>query len=585
MSMAAKQILGRWWIALAGVSIALGSTAVAGCSGPTSSSTAESSAGANGARAGSGSAGEPSPFGGSGGAHASGGGQAGSAAGALAGAEAGSAGASGTSGSSGGVGGSAVALPECSGADDCAAKPKDLCRGEWQCQSGSCVQDNAPAVDCSSVAAESCHDVKCDPPTGTCVQVATQSAAACGDDFCTAGNCVPGTGTCKPKLSCKSCESCDASAGACVPNAGSCSIGGQCLAAGALKASGGCWQCDPASPTAWSPVAAGSDCQLQDTCFVGFQCSAAGVCEGAVPVAPAIPMPARPISGTKTGSMRAPAARGTLRPKFVWNASVADGCALPSYELEVDDSCATVKDCSFPTPAIHITTSSTSYRAEVDLEVSSVAPVGRRYYWRVRACRAPTCSAWSSTRYLDVGRADHDYNGDGYTDLNFSSSIAGPAGIFYGSALGPADTVTRIATDHDVTYGDTGDINGDGFDDLLLSTAGLSAYFGSADGLPAKPTWTLNGNGFPFVQADFDGDGYPDAVVVGSSPVVMADYFAGSASGLPAKRTSYFINPLLGDSPGLYNLRAADFNGDGMADLAGNSLHTSYVYTYLSGPS
>jgi hypothetical protein len=76
-----------------------------------------------------------------------------------------------------------------------------------------------------------------------------------------------------------------------------------------------------------------------------------------------------------------------------------------------------------------------------------------------------------------------------------------------------------------------GDVNGDGFDDLivgapLFSGAGLESgkvyvYFGSRHGLSRTPGWTATGSGQGFAQfgagvasaGDVNGDGYADLLV------------------------------------------------------------------------
>jgi len=132
-----------------------------------------------------------------------------------------------------------------------------------------------------------------------------------------------------------------------------------------------------------------------------------------------------------------------------------------------------------------------------------------------------------------------DINGDGYADL-----IIGAAGIdqktgrvyvYPGSASGVSETPGTILigpdgpnTDFGTMIGGGGDVNGDGYADLIVGgfnfagdTGRAYVYLGSATGLSQAPAATLTGPdgehaifGFSAVVAnDFDGDGYSDAFV------------------------------------------------------------------------
>jgi hypothetical protein len=143
---------------------------------------------------------------------------------------------------------------------------------------------------------------------------------------------------------CTGCTQCDAATRACVPQTGWCQISGSCVQVGTASPTNACMICDAQSPTAWSPAPSGTACSKFDSCFVSFACDAAGTCQGDVPVAPAAPVPARPISGTRTGSPWAPQERNTLRPLFIWGALVSS-CPKVTYDLQVDDSCDPSSSC------------------------------------------------------------------------------------------------------------------------------------------------------------------------------------------------------------------------------------------------
>jgi hypothetical protein len=109
--------------------------------------------------------------------------------------------------------------------------------------------------------------------------------------------------------------------------------------------------------------------------------------------------------------------------------------------------------------------SEAEFQPALDLPVSSEAPVGALYAWRVRTCDAAArCSAWSDVAYLHVGRTQQDVNGDGYADV-----LAGLAvqDIYFG---GPgfdagAEAQITIGAPGSTQARFIGDVNGDGFGD------------------------------------------------------------------------------------------------------------------------
>ena len=156
-----------------------------------------------------------------------------------------------------------------------------------------------------------------------------------------------------------------------------------------------------------------------------------------------------------------------------------------------------------------------------------------------------------------------------------------------------------------------GDVNGDGYSDVIVGASGydgggrVCVYYGSATGLPAAASWTLNGDpkvgvriGYPVSTAgDVNGDGYSDVIIgapdygygVSSGSGRVFVYY-GSASGLSAtanwwaygKQVEFF-----GDSVST----AGDVNGDGYSDviigarLHGSSQSEGRAYVYYGSAS
>ncbi len=216
-----------------------------------------------------------------------------------------------------------------------------------------------------------------------------------------------------------------------------------------------------------------------------------------------------------------------------------------------------------------------------------------------------------------------DLNGDGFDDIavdmfeyDLNGADRGRVEVFYGSPSGPAGPAQILdgesAGDRfGTSLSRAGDVNGDGFDDLLVSAAGYSVdltnrgrvycYLGSASGLSSTPAWTVEGENAGELLAgvadagDVNGDGYADVVIftdewpVPAQAIGKAWVYLGSPSGLPS--TPAWSSE--GAGAGSYYGRdaaAGDLNGDGYSDLIVDGYgyvsmpFEGLVHVFLGGP-
>ncbi len=234
------------------------------------------------------------------------------------------------------------------------------------------------------------------------------------------------------------------------------------------------------------------------------------------------------------------------------------------------------------------------------------------YFWRLHP--SGDSSVTSPTWQFTVGAAKRpdasvivdtswgttfDMNGDGYADLAVGDPGNGSPGAVYvyqGSAAGfttpPTIVTSPVAggTGFGYSVASAGDVNGDGFADMVVgaygvpSAAGTDAgavyiYLGSATGIGTSPAITLKsvagaGSAFGVSVAsagDVNGDGYAD-ILVGADTVsndtgAAYVFFGGPGVLNPTPATLRSPGGSGGAAFGNWVAGAGDVNGDGLGDV------------------
>lgn len=250
-----------------------------------------------------------------------------------------------------------------------------------------------------------------------------------------------------------------------------------------------------------------------------------------------------------------------------------------------------LRECDFPSPEILLTTEEHDVRVAVPKEHGGSAPHGRRFYWRVRSCDDVECTEWTTPRYLHLGRALDDFNGDGYPDLplTFQRVARYPTAddrrvqVWWGGPEGISRERVQLLS-HDgadvfpIYSVPLGDFDCDGYDDLLVIAAearsdgttgaylGGLLYRGSEAGLVEAGPFPDPGTDPTFADfppagvGDVDGDGCDDVVhpdgrlVMFGAVTAVADIL--SVEGLPARAPIELRGP-----------RPTDLDADGFLDL------------------
>jgi len=181
-------------------------------------------------------------------------------------------------------------------------------------------------------------------------------------------------------------------------------------------------------------------------------------------------------------------------------------------------------------------------------------------------------------RDFEVGRSPQsiaigDFNGDGVPDMavaNFGDSeFPGDVSVLLGSADGTLEAARSFRAGRRPRSIAVGDFNGDGIQDLAVADGesnDVSVLLGNGDGSFQTAMNFAIGSFQVFVAVgDFNGDGVQDLAVA----KIGSDEFPGSVSVLLGNGDGTFQMARDFDAGiGPVSIAVADFNGDGVQDLA-----------------
>jgi hypothetical protein len=424
------------------------------------------------------------------------------------------------------------------------------CPRTIMCAPGEVMVEGRCAGDCPPGSTSGCRD------TGVVVDAAALEA---GDAI----SCPSGTHTCS---------------GACVSNDAVTSCG---------------TRCEPCpAPAGARPTCMSQQCGIE--CLAGFE-RVGESCEAVVP---------RPVFPPGTSMVT------SHRPTFRW----ALGAGTDGAVVEVcRDRACTMRVTMFDAtgtsarPAMALPASTALFwRLRGRVGAVAGSRFGPTWQFRTRATDASVDTAFGT-------ELDFNGDGFSDVAIGAPGIGRGSVSLFFGGASGLSAPMTIAPPASDGTFGSAivsvGDVNGDGFGDIAIRAIRSSGtlllgvvnvYFGRADATIGEPTAITSAMpeesfGRAITGGDVNGDGWSDLVLGAASTPAVAGrsrgsflVFNGSARGINALAGVRFDASSAFDRVGAA-IATGDTNGDGFADLvvgapaATSGATNGAVLRYLGG--
>ncbi len=188
------------------------------------------------------------------------------------------------------------------------------------------------------------------------------------------------------------------------------------------------------------------------------------------------------------------------------------------------------------------------------------------------------------------GVAVDDFNGDGIPDLAVTNAADDTVSVLLGNGDGTFQTQQPYATGAFPRLIASGDFNRDGIVDLAVTDekdGTVSVLLGNGDGTFKPQVAYAVGTGPQGIAiADFNGDGFADIAVTNGCPVIQCQS-VGTVSILLGKGDGTFQpqQEYATGGSGPLGIAVADFNGDGVPDVAANNQGSNNVSVLIAGTS
>jgi hypothetical protein len=236
------------------------------------------------------------------------------------------------------------------------------------------------------------------------------------------------------------------------------------------------------------------------------------------------------------------------------------------------------------------------------------------HFWRVHGVLGSVTGnpspAWEitvksravSTPDMSYGTTD-DFDGDGFPDVVLASQHTGctddDVGAWYSGGHALTGTLGNTSTyfvfnnpgSNSETFSNVGDVNGDGYADLVVNPYGglpQSLFLGGPSGLSATAHTVGCGYPNPFSMqsqpsqlalGDVDGDGYTDIAGECTCGGTAWCIFYGDANAALTRQSQL-------PTTATFNIVGiGDENGDGYSDVGLWNMASNTVYIYTGGPS